>query len=229
LQQAAEGRKFAENFNRVVTPYMGVMAAEGVQDPLVAVNNLFQIATSLRLGTPSQKAAIINTLIKTYDVDIPTLDSLLAGGVAQPGVNEQVQQLVQQQLAPYQQYIQQMQQMQEAQGGQMQQEAAQTVEQFSQKAEFLDDVRDDMADLLETAARRGRSMTIQQAYDAAIRMNPELSKIVEQRTAAASAKAIESKKKAASSVKGSPAGVPASGQGTSRRDAIVAAMNANTE
>ena len=55
------------------------------------------------------------------------------------------------------------------------------ITQFSQSHEFFEDVRLDMADLLDMASNRGRQMSLEDAYNQAISMNPEISAIIQKR------------------------------------------------
>lgn len=228
IQQGAEGRRFAESFHKAIEPYRAVMAAEGATDPIQTVQNLMQTVTGLRMGTPIQKADIVARIINVYGVDIPTLDSLLSGN-SDPKVQQQseLDRLLAERMAPYEQFMRQQQIQQQTQQQQVFQQAASVVEQFAAQNEFLDDpeIANSMADLLEMSANRGRSMTIQQAYDQAVRLHPEISKIVDQRTAAKAAQSVAAAKAASSSVKGSPMGAgPATGD-NSIRASLLASMD----
>jgi hypothetical protein len=227
IQQNSEARKFADAFNQVIQPFQGIMAAEGAKDPLSAVQGLMQTAASLRLGTPIQKANVIAQLISVYGVDIQTLDGVLSGQ-QDPKIQQQseIERLLQERLAPYQQFMEQQRQQQAYQQQTVQQQAAQVVEQFAAKAEFLDDpeITNTMADLLEMSAKRGRTMTMEQAYDQAVKLHPDISKIMAQREAAKKAAASATSRAAASSVSGSPAGGGPPSGGGDIRSAIMAAM-----
>ena len=97
------------------------------------------------------------------------------------------------------------------------------VAQFSEDAEFINEVREDMADLLDIAAARGRNPTLQEVYDRACAGNPEVSKLLKQREADAvllsSADAADKKKKASSSISGKGGG-PKGGGAMSLRESI---------
>jgi hypothetical protein len=230
LQQAAEKSRFADTFARTIEPYRASMAAEGVTDPMVAVSNLLQTANTLRMGTTVQRATTIAKLIEYYGVDLPTLDGILAGN-AQTAVNptSQFEELLNQKLAPLQQMLQYQQQQEQFSQQQLYQEANETIEQFieSGKAEYFEEVREDMADLLDMAAKRGRQMSIQEAYDRACLAHPEISKIV-QRQKFAPAVDINRARAASSSISGSPAPKSAGDGGGDIRSALLAAMAKNT-
>ena len=63
-------------------------------------------------------------------------------------------------------------------------QAQNEVQQFLGEAEFGEDVREDMADILEVAQRRGQSMTLKQAYERACLMNERVAQVLQQRRAA---------------------------------------------
>lgn len=216
LSQSAASRKLAEDFTAIVRPYEHLIRSSGVE-PLKAVQNLMNTAAGLQVGTPQQKASIVAEIIKNYGVDIPTLDQMLSGSY-KPGPESNIERMIAQRMAPVDQLLSRLQSHEQQTTQQLQTESASTIEQFeaSGKAEFLEDVREDMADLLEVAARRGRSMTLEQAYEMACNQHPDIAKIVEQRRAAEKATAANSAAHRARLASASlPAGAPASmGGGT---------------
>jgi hypothetical protein len=96
------------------------------------------------------------------------------------------------------------------------------IEMFSKdpKNEFYNDVRSDMADLLDLANNRGQDMTLQQAYDKACAMHPQISQIMASRAARNNA---QDKRRAAASISGSPGGPGEAAEPTSTRAALEAA------
>ena len=127
------------------------------------------------------------------------------------------------------QFMSQFEQLRAQREQQVAREAAQSVEAFIQAQEFGNDVREEMADILEVAARRGRDMTLEQAYNQAVRLHPTISKIVSQREQVSQgARPLAQRKIAASSVSGSaPIGAPQQ-SATDIRSAIEAAIEANS-
>ena len=85
-------------------------------------------------------------------------------------VNQLVQQQLNQALAPIFQERQQREQ-------QVVQQATQTVEQMSldPKYPYFDEVREEMADLIEVASRRGVALSLDDAYNKAVAINPDVS------------------------------------------------------
>jgi len=181
LQKSAGSRKFQEGFNNMTGQYRNVMQSEGINDPLQAVNGLFQTASTLVSGNPQVKAKRIAEMIQHYNIDISALDDILSGQQPQQQQDDPMMKALDARLAPMQQMFDSM-QNQQTQVMQSQQASVDTeVASFEQNAEFINDVRNDMADLLDMSAKRGQEMTLQQAYDKAVTLNPEISKVLAQR------------------------------------------------
>jgi len=204
LQDTADARRLHQEFGRTVEPYRALMASQGVNNPLEAVNGLLETAAALSMGNDNQKAQRLAGLIKHYGIDIETLDSILAGEEPQQrqgNPNADIENLINQRLAPYEQDRQRQQQEQQYQ---VRQRAAISVNQVAQK-EFFNDVRMDMADIVEMATKRGQSITMEQAYEKAVQLNPEIQRVVRGRQ---SSQDIHSKHNAASGIRGNRSGVP---------------------
>jgi hypothetical protein len=69
-----------------------------------------------------------------------------------------------------------------------------------------------MADLMEVSSNRGVQLSLEDAYNQACKLNPEIASVMEQRQRAAEAEAqqqrMQGAREAASSVGGAPAGAP---------------------
>lgn len=225
----AEARKTADRFSQLASSYAPVLAAEGVNTPMEAVEGLFKTAANLRMGSPEQKAQQIAQMIKHYGVDIQALDNVLVGQPVQKAPNADFEQLINQKLAPINQVFEQLTALQQQKAQQSQQTANQSVVEFGQKAEFLNDVRNDMADLIDMAAKQGRNLTLQEAYDRACALNPEIAQVIEERKREeqilGGRSQIAAKRNAASTLNGKMSG---SGGGTSNlslRDTIASAWD----
>jgi hypothetical protein len=220
LQETAEARRTHEAFKQLTSPYQPLFQAEGV-DPIQGVGNLLRTTAMLATGPQGTKAQIVAGIIRTYGVDLETLGALLQGqpapASAQPTApprDPRVDQL----LAEVNQAKQFKQQ-------QLEQQAMSAIEQIQQE-EFFNDVREDMADILEVAARRGLQMSAKDAYNRAIAIHPEVSRVLEQRRAAANSNGSTQRAMAASSsVKGSPTAAPIAPSGQSLQDDIAAAWD----
>lgn len=235
LQDTAEARRIVEAYARTFAPYEAYIRAENAT-PLQAIDNLMATAVKLRTGTAPELAQLVAGMVKQYGVGrfgnnfIEALDSALAGQVPQVDQQQmQMQQALQQQLAPVQQFMTQFQQMQAAQQAQLASQASTEVDQFLDRAEFGQDVREEMADLMEVAAKRGRQITLQDAYRQACMANSRVRAVLQQRAKAQGAQqgnaAAQRARAAAVSVSGAPAmGAPNAGSPDSVRAAIEQAI-----
>jgi hypothetical protein len=216
LQQSASARKGMAQLQQTLAPHAQRLINSGVENPMQAIGTLLATEGRLRQGSSHEKATTIANLIKQYGVDIETLDGVLSGqGVASQGasqgrVNADIDAILNEKLAPFQQYMTEQQKWQQAQLNRSKQEASQSVAQFSQNAEFINDVRNDMADLMDLAAARGREMSLEEAYNRACMAHPEVSQILEQRKAQqammGTSEAAKAKKRAAVSITGQQGG-----------------------
>lgn len=231
LRQAAQARQMANDFQTVVNPFLPMIQAQG-SNPMQAVKNLMTTAAGLTVGTQEQKARIVREIIQNYGIDIQTLDAVLAG---QP-VQQQQSPGQQNQLAPPAwaqpifQFMNGVQQTRAQREQQILADAESQTEQFAAKHEFFEDVREEMADLMEVAARRGVVVTLEQAYEKAVSLNADLKGIVSQRQAAqrASGSNIQRNRNAASSITGAPKNGPAGAPqgGDDRRSSLAEAWDA---
>ena len=209
--EAAQAMQMASTFKETIAPFEHLFRAEGVE-PLQGIGNLMRTTAALATGAPQTKASIVAGIIKTYGVDIATLDALLSGQAPSqpqqpaydPGmVAREAQEAVKRELQQYQQRAAQT-------------TAASQLEAFeATEPEFFDDLRDDMARLLES----GFAKDYNDAYSKAQLLNPTVARVVEQRKAAASANGVQRAQAAASSVRGQPAvGIAASPERDRRGD-----------
>lgn len=232
LQEAAPARQFQQEFEKTVAPYMARLQSLNAT-PQQAFQHLLNADYQLASGTPQQKAQLLDKLIQDYGIDIAELDKAISARLGgqqqptptQPDIAQLVQQQLQQALAPIYQQQQQAQQRQ-------QQEAAMTVEQMSLDPQypFFDELRDEMADLIEVASRRGVVLSLEQAYHKAAQLNPDVAGQLQRQTTMNQAQQTHQQaqraKAAASSVSGAPAGggnMEFSGDG-SLRGAVEAAF-----
>jgi hypothetical protein len=213
LQETSEARKTAEAVMKTIAPYEAFIKAEN-SSPLQAIDNLMSTAARLRTGTAPELATLVAGIVNQFGVGrfgngfIEALDSALAGQT--PRVDPQqtaIDQVLNQRLAPIQSMFQQFQQAQATQQQRVAEQTQSEVEQFIGQAEFGEDVREDMADLIEAAHRRGQAMSLKQAYDKACMLNDSVSKVVQQRRMAQGAQvqtqAAQRARSAAVSVSGS--------------------------
>lgn len=238
LQETAEARKYADAINRVVAPYEMFIKAEN-SNPLQAIDNMMATAARLRTGTGPETAGLIAQLVTQFGVGrfgnqfIEQLDSALAGNTPRQDPQQAaVQQAVQQQLAPVQQFMSQFQQAQQQQRQRAQEQAQGEVMQFLEQAEFGEDVREEMADIIEVSQKRGRQLSLQEAYQQACLVNPDVRATLQARSRARGAQATtgaaQRARAAAVSISGAPAVSAPQATASDVRSAIEAAIAANS-
>jgi hypothetical protein len=174
-------RQESQVFNQLAGKYQAVMAAEGVNNPFKAVEGMFQTAARLRMGSPQAKAQQIAHMIKNYGVDIETLDSLLVGEAPRANPGQQVQQMIDRRMQPVNQMMNQLAGMQQNKVQEQHNGANQQIGEFAKNAEFINDVRYDMADLMDLATKRGQNLSLQAAYDKACAVHPQISAVLQKR------------------------------------------------
>jgi hypothetical protein len=219
VQETAQARQVTDYVSKLQQQFAPALQAEGV-DALTASANLMNLASRLRFGTPVEKAQLAATIVRNYGVDVNALaDALdrMPPGMGQIHGQPFQQPQHQQQMMTdprVDQLLAQLQGLQQQRQEQVVQKAVEEVETFGSDKEFFEDVREDMADLLEVAARRGIDLSLEQAYERACKMQPDIAKVLEAREAAKQAGNLQGStqraKRAASSVRGTPSGVPSS-------------------
>ena len=207
LQQASGHKRIADEYYRTIAPFQQYIQAAN-STPSQAITQLMMTASQLTAGSPTKKAEVVKNIIAEYGVDITMLDNMLAGEPVPDDPNAPLLQSIQQELAPIKDFMGTVQQSQQAQAAEVNEEAATELAAFqTSHSEFYEDLREDMADLMELAANRGRAMTLEQAYTHAANAHPEIGPIMKQRAAAEAGKidaqAAASKRAAASSIRGS--------------------------
>jgi hypothetical protein len=213
IEKHRQATERVQGMDKALQPYQQYLQMNGGAGQ--ALQGLLQTGSSLQMGSPIQKAQVVANLIKQFGVDIKSLDSMLVGEAPTPETQQQNQfeQMFNERLAPIQQQLAGYQQREQQQNQQAQGQVAQEVTDFGTNNEFYTDVRGDMADLLDMAANRGRQMNMDEAYRLACANHPQISKIMSGRV---SQQTVDSKRKAASSITGSPGG-GMQGQGHSDR------------
>jgi hypothetical protein len=209
LQQASGYRKVAEEYLSTVKPFQPLMQSMGAS-PSQAIQTVMGTVAQLSQGTTTQKAEVIAQIIKDYAVDIEALDSVLSGEELPENIDDPLLGRLEEKLQPIYGFMDQMQGYQQSENQSIVTKAAEDIQSFStnEKNEFFEDVRTVMADYLEVAANNKRVMSLQEAYDRACQDDPEIRKVLAQREAARKAQPtgdeLMAKRRAASSVSGSP-------------------------
>lgn len=234
LNESAQARQFTQQFNQAIQPFR---ARLGNANPVQAVQNLLQADYLLATAPKTEKAQYLAKLIKDYGVDILELDAALTNSSPPDPVEHRVEQLLQQRLQPFQQFISVQQQREEYAKQQEMQKLNQAVDAMSTSPEYphFEEVRDTMADIVDLMAKKGVSIDLKSAYNRAVAMDPTLSQAAATSAAAqaqielaakANAKAQRALK-ASVSVGGAPGGsIGGKLDASDRRAAILAAYEA---
>lgn len=230
MQETADQRRFADAVMKTIAPYEHFIRAEG-GNHLLAIDSMMSTAARFRTGTAPEVANLVGYLVNQFGVGrfgngfIEMLDHALVGQTPQVDPREQqIRAKIEQEIAPVRQFMNELNQAKYEQEVQLQQAAGGEVQGFLSNHEFAMDVKDDMADLIEMASKRGRQMSLDEAYDRACRAHPEISKVFakrDQANAASSRNQIAQRARAASvSVGGAPTPSPSGGQQGDLRSVI---------
>lgn len=231
LQEASEAKRTAGAFQQVLSPYMGMIQAEG-QDPIKAVAGLLQTAAALRTAPPAHKAALVAQIITGYGISTEDINAVLQGQQPAQGQPQAPQHFDPEAIARQAEERVRQSFAQQARQHQMRQ-ADSELQTFisSGEAEFFEDVRPIMASLMEAAAKSGIALTIKDAYAQAVAMSPDLKPVLQQRSEAAQrasqVAAAQRAKAAASSIKTTPAPIAATAPATMRGDIEAAIAKAS--
>jgi hypothetical protein len=229
MNETAQARQTHGQFTQLANTYGAVLSGVAGNSPMEAVENLFSTVANLRMGNPIQKAQIISDLVSDYGVDIHALDAALTGTMPAQDSNAHLESMIDQRMAPMNQFLQSQQQSIASQQQQVVQAAQQEVGQFSQNAEFFQDVRNDMADLVEMASSRGVHMSMDDAYNKACSLNPQIQGVLAERAKhqqlTGSRNSMESKRRASSGLSGGRIGNDGASGGMSMRQQIANAWD----
>jgi hypothetical protein len=210
MQNNAQAKTAMSSLNGILSPHREALMARGVNDPFQHVANLVNTEAVLRSGSTQQKAQTLVSLIREYGVDIGILDSMLVGETPQSNGNPDLERMIEERMAPVNEFMNYQRDQYHQQQYAQQQMATDEVNKFGEGAEFLQDVRNDMADLLDMASSRGQVMSLQEAYDKACALNPEISNVIAQRqqneALIQTQQDMSRKKNASSSIRGTRGG-----------------------
>ena len=195
--------QFADAMNQALEPYMNTIRGLGMT-PDKAVSALMQADHFLRNAPPQQKLAYLHQIAQQYGID-------MSGAIDPNAAQPQNQSL---QNAPILNEINNI--RGEINGWKQQQEAIQNqallgeINHFAQKAEYFEEARPTMIQLLQS----GVVGTLEEAYEKAIRLNDDLYQQIQQRSQAEAETAKrESANRAAKAAKAAAVSVKSSTPG----------------
>lgn len=203
---------FRQQVSGLLSPLAGVFSAQGL-DPMQGAANVLQSYAALTLGSRQQKAGLLAQLIDQFS-SVDDVNSILSGQVQapqpyrQPMPPPQAQQPVNVEDAINKAIEARLSAAQEARAD------LDWTEYQKTSPEFLDHpgVQENMQMILDSTHARGRNLTYPQAYDFALKMDPEIQGILQQRAQAAAVAAPNAQastaraRAAAATVRSKPAG-----------------------
>lgn len=215
IAQYKEKATYADTLQKVIAPYEQTIRSMGVT-PDVAINALLSADHKLRYGSPQEKMNSFLQIAQSYGVD-------LSQGIPE---QQQVDPNVQYFQTELQKTQQQLNQFLTAQQQREQAELNSMLEQAKQGKDHFDDVRNEMAALLQA----GTAKDINEAYEMAVWARPDLrqallSKQIEEKLAAEAQKRAEEAKKADEAAKAAKA---AAAPNVARRGTLPAQKPAGT-
>lgn len=229
VTKTAPDRQMAGEIRQILAPIAQSIQARGTT-PARLVASYVEFDRAMSSGDPATAARALVGVAKGYGIPVEAVADAWDGkGVPQqrqPSVEEIREQVRAEERAAWQAQQQQ---------AEFRSHTARVAE-FSKTVDpvlFNEDVRHDMAALIDAAAARGVELSLQDAYDRAVRANPESWAIVQQKEqaklAATKQQATQRSEAAGSSVKSRPAS-PVGGEtkGNSLRadlEAEAASMN----
>lgn len=227
MSQAGRIKQIAEEYHQVIMPFENIIKSMN-STPREAITNVMQTATALIVGTQEQKCAVITEMVQRYGVDLPQLDKMLTAAMQNPQklayiAGNPTPQPLDPRLQPLFAMEERLRNEDSQRQTQLQAEAAEFVKTVENEP-YFDDVRQDMADIMEISAKRGYVMTIKEAYEKACQLHPEVSKLIAKTTPRTPIDAVARARRAASTVRGNPGGAVTNGA-MDRRAQLVAAWD----
>lgn len=231
MANSKESKQVSDYVNKMGEHFAPLMKGAGFRHPLDAAGAAMGSMNVLHSGSQQEKAQELARIISQFGVDIEELDSALVGGGGDSQANADPQQamfkkMLDERMGPINELMANAQNIKDQQSQQSSGKAQNAVVEFAKGAEFLSDVREDMADIIELADKRGVQLTLQQAYDRACAGQPDIAGVIEQRK---SQNSLAAKRTAAASISGRKSGSGGTGKGLSLRDQLASAIDDASE
>lgn len=195
IEEFKEYADRARQYDDAIAPYIGNFRAGGVE-PVAGIRHVLEVENTLRNADPITKARMIMKLAQDYGADMKSLANLTP---EQARLSEEHERLRRERM--------QVQQQQQTIQQREQQAALDEIQKFAAdpKNEYFEQVKAEMSVLLQS----GQAGTMQEAYDRAIWMRPDIRQtLIERQRAEAQQKASKQAqanraKTASASIKGS--------------------------
>lgn len=171
----------SQNFRAVIEPHMEFLQAADI-NPYEHVSEMLNMSRTLASGTPEQKAELVASLYEMFDVDLDLLDAALTKIVNRPEPTaeekllaklETIEARLNGQSTQTPQKTEQRVNTETVVDTQTQAQLQAELQQFSKTVPHFELVRADMAMLMGA----GRANTLQEAYDMACRISPQVAQL----------------------------------------------------
>ena len=241
LQRAAEVSRAHQGFQESIRPYEAMIRQSGAA-PEQYVGSLLQAAHALSYGQPAQRAEALAGIVAQYASDLLRPDQTGPDGTPSCALDRALvaRMAGQRQAAPVapeyrdprvDQLYAAIEQAKTSRAQAAQAAAVSLAESFGATHEFLADVKDDVADIVQVWEQRGLRVddkALERAYNIACQQHPEISKILQGRQAVDASRAraptVQAAKAAAASIKGSAVAASGPAKEMTLRETIEAAM-----
>ena len=240
MQKAAEAGKGAQPMIEAIRPYEMQIRAAGIE-PSKYVGDLLQTVHALTYGNPTQQADVLAAVVMQYGRHLLNPDGQDANGQPTSPLDRAIVSRLQGQGQPQRQtqpayqdprvdkLLQALQSQQQERLTQAEAASDARVEEFAGAHEFYEDVREQMADIVDLWAKQGKKSLsdeeLERAYNLACNMNPDVSAVLERKkkaeTVRTSQEATARARAASSSIRSQPAAAPPT-QPTDRRSVLAA-------
>ena len=203
--------QFADSMHEVIQPYMNTIRGLGIE-PTQAVKALMEADHTLRNSDPQTRMQYFMQLARSYGINLGNQPMAPVDNTVYALQNELNK--IRGEIGSWK----------EAQEHQQNQSLLGEINNFAQKAEYFEEARPAMIQLLNA----GLAQTLEEAYDKAIRLTPELfetvqqahnAKVQQQRSMEAN-RAAKAARAAAVSVRGSTPGVNTASKAQDRRSLL---------
>jgi len=161
LNKYKDDANYAKTIKRSLAPHKEYLQSINVSEE-VAIPTLIAAEKSLRMGSPEQKVQSFLKLAHDYGVDVE--------GLSQATFNPQLHEMEKELNATKQQVFNHEYSQQE----QVEEQAALSIDEFAQSHEHFESVRQSMGDLMNLAAQKDEELTLEQAYEKAIRLDDSI-------------------------------------------------------
>lgn len=161
IAQYKDAANYGQEIHKAIAPFNATIQKLGVT-PAAAIEAMFKVDHTLRYGSPQEKLQHIADLARNYGVD-------LSQGVPEQAPIDPNYQHLQNQLQATQQQLQQL-----TADRENQQQAAlnSQIDAAKEGRPHFENLRQEMAVLIQAAAANGESLTLPDAYDRAVWSHP---------------------------------------------------------